>query len=122
MIGDEELNPCSVCGHPAHIRGWISKEPFGDAFQISCDNRAKCINETEWFNTKEKAIEAWDAANDLTMSKCPFCGSEYLVPGYDKYAKFVRCNVCGATGPRVKCIDNFQDEKEIEMWNTRIKE
>ena len=64
MIGDEELNPCSACGHPAHIRGWISREPYGDTFQISCNNRAKCINETEWFNTKEKAIEAWNAANE----------------------------------------------------------
>lgn len=64
MIGDEELNPCSACGHPAHIRGWISREPYGDTFQISCNNRAKCINETEWFNTKEEAIEAWNAVNE----------------------------------------------------------
>ena len=77
MIGDEELNPCRVCGHPAYIRGYIDTKLTGDAFQITCSNRAKCINDTKWFDTKEEAIEAWNAENDGTTSQCPFCGTPF---------------------------------------------
>lgn len=51
---------------------------------------------------------------DKELKLCPFCGSEYLVPGYDKYAKFVRCNVCGATGPRVNALTIFKTKKKLK--------
>lgn len=129
MIGDEELNPCSACGHPAHIRGWISREPYGDTFQISCNNRAKCINETEWFNTKEEAIEAWNAVNDLTMSKCPFCGAPFNESNIMtlwievEYSSSYYCDgcYCQMLGHGRPTEEEAVDSLKL-CWNNRIKE
>ena len=56
------------------------------------------------------------------LKPCPFCGNWCLVPGYDVAGKFVRCNECGATGPRVKFDGDLEDEKEIEAWNRRAND
>lgn len=126
MNGDEELNFCKKCGHPAYIRGWIGREPSGDTFQATCGNITKCINETGCFNTKEEAIAAWNAVNDGTLSKCPFCGTPFdesnistqwievdYVAGYDCPGCY--CQMIGNGRPtKEEAVKSLK-----QCWNTR---
>lgn len=76
-----ELNRCKSCGFSAQIRRYISDEPepYGrkDYFQGACSNLYGCTESTEWFDNKDKAIEAWNIANSEEMETCPFCGTPF---------------------------------------------
>ena len=118
MIGDEKLNPCSACGHPAHIRGLNSREPYEEIFQISCDNRAKCINETEWFNTKEEAIEAWNAANEanelIKIAEEIYDWAYYNMEGCDEPEFSFFDGLCFVAAKYLTENTNMQHKKEID--------
>lgn len=61
-----------------------------------------------------------------TPKPCPFCGGTDIeargfgLPDYD--AVYGRCNICGATGPRVRAIPNDTPEDFFNntKWNQRV--
>jgi len=50
--------------------------------------------------------------------KCPFCGGQHTYMDRDqRYAVFVSCDTCGATGPRILLAeDDDLDDAEAQAW------
>lgn len=125
-----ELNRCKSCGFSARIQKYISDEPYGreDYFQVTCGNLYGCTESTEWFDSKDKAIEAWNAMNSEEMEACPFCRTPFDESNMDTrwvkvgYVSRYRCDgcYCQMLGEG-KPIKGEAVKSLKQCWNTRKK-
>ena len=56
----EKLKPCPFCGNKAEINGKILNWDLSSieaAYFVRC---TKCRNHSDWFDTEQDAIEAWN--------------------------------------------------------------
>ena len=120
-----ELNRCKSCGFSAQIRRYISDEPepYGrkDYFQGMCGNYG-CTKSTEWFDSKDKAIEAWNAMNSEEMETCPFCGTPFDESNIDTL--WIKVNYIagyGCPGCYCQMISNGRLTKEGAIANLKMR-
>ena len=60
-------------------------------------------------------------ANIIPLRICPFCGGKAELSFGGNGMSFVRCNNCGAIGPKFEISRLFSsDEKAVTYWNKRF--
>ena len=124
-----ELNRCKTCGFSAQVQRYISDEPYGrnDYFRVTCGYFG-CTEFTEWFDSKDKAIEAWNAMNSKEMEACPFCGTPFdesnistiwveVEYGSSYFCDGCYCQMLGHGRPtKEEAVKSLK-----QCWNTRKK-
>ena len=96
----DELKPCPFCGSEGKLK--VADGILDDytMFYCYCPN-GKCIaGGTDWFRSREEAIEAWNTRAERTVSKeelestwrCPSCGHSF--DSNEGWGKYTAC--CGA--------------------------